>query len=125
MVLIIYSDVQDVMDLSISDISAINTEKLIDLAIHYLNLYAQLDMSNMAGTAGSKTLNVTSPQYAAVLHVFRTIYHSYYKPLEVDSINPTNVLNPPDLLSNPVILESVREAARLLQEPEYSRAFLR
>jgi hypothetical protein len=125
MVSVTYADLHALLHITVADISAINTEKILDLAIDCLNLYGQLDMSNMAGTAGSKTLNVTSQEKAAIFLVARTIYYSFYIGLTSANINSLGVTNPPDLLSNSIIQESVREAARLLQESDYSRAFLR
>lgn len=125
MVSVTYADLHALLNITVSDISAVNTEKLLDLAVDCLNLYGQLDMSNMAGTAGSKTLNITSQQKAAIMLVARTIYYSFYGGLTSSSISSLSVTKPPDLLSNPVIQDSVREAARLLQESDYSRAFLR
>jgi len=100
-------------------------EKILDMAVNCLNLYGQLDMSNMAGTAGSKTLNLTSRQNAALLIVARAIYYGFYVGLSSAAIAGQSVTNPPDLMANSGVSESVREAGRLLQEPEYSRAFLK
>ena len=100
-------------------------EKILDMAVNCLNLYGQLDMSNMAGTAGSKTLNLTSRQNAALLIVARAIYYGFYVGLSSAAIAGQSVTNPSDLMANSGVSESLREAARLLQEPEYSRAFLK
>lgn len=100
-------------------------EKILDMAVNCLNLYGQLDMSNMAGTAGSKTLNLTSQQNAALLIVARAVYYAFFKGLDNVAIAGQSVTNPSDLMANSVVYDSLREAARLLQEPEYTRAFLR
>jgi hypothetical protein len=113
----------DLMDLTSFDHES--AEKILDMAVDCLNLYGQLDMSNMAGTAGSKTLNVTSQQKAAVMLVARAIYYGFYADLTPASISSLGTTAAPDLLSNANVQESVREAARLLQESDYSRAFLR
>jgi len=107
------------------DLDSEVVEKILDLAVDCLNLYGQLDMSNMAGTAGSKTLNLTSQQNAALLIVARAIYYGFYLGLSSAAIASQSVTNPSDLMANSVVSDSLREAARLLQEPEYSRAFLR
>jgi len=44
------------------DISLTNLEYLIDNAINYINLMAGTSISNLSGTAGSKTVTVTSAQ---------------------------------------------------------------
>ena len=108
-----------------TDLDSEAVEKILDMAINCLNLYGQLDMSNMAGTAGSKTLNLTSQQNAALFIVARAIYYGFYKALSSAAIAGASFPAPSDLMANSVVYESVREAARLLQEPEYSRAFVR
>lgn len=114
---------KDLMHLTQLD-SAV-AEKILDMAIDCLNLYGQLDMSNMAGVAGSKTLNLTSQQKAALFLVARAIYYGFYLDLSSGTIGGLNVTNPSDLMANSVVYDSLREAARLLQEPDYSRAFVR
>lgn len=122
MATITYSDFQSVMNLTISDISAINTEKILDLAIDCLNLYGNLELSNLQGTAGSKTVSVESKQKAAIYLVARAVYYSFFKGLTSAAIQGLNVSSP-DLLSDPTVLESIREAAGNLQETEWARAF--
>ena len=114
---------KDLMNLPLLDSE--DAEKILDMAIDCLNLYGQLDMSNMAGTAGSKTLNLTSQQKAALLIVARAIYYGFYVDLSSTQRAGIAATPPSDLMANSIVYESLREAARLLQEPEYSRAFLR
>jgi hypothetical protein len=109
----------------LADLADETAEQIIDTSVDLLNLYGQLDMSNMSGTAGAKTLNVMSQQKAAIMLVARAIYYSFYKGLSSASISGISLASTPDLLGNQVILDSVREAARLLREPDYSRAFVR
>jgi len=75
MVSVAYSDLHNVLNLSVGDISAIKTEALLDQAIDLLNLYANQTLSNMAGTAGSKTVTLTSKQRAAVFEVAKAVYY--------------------------------------------------
>ena len=114
---------KDLMNLPTLDDA--DVEQILDMAVDCLNLYGQLDMSNMAGTAGSKTLNLTSQQKAAVFIVARAIYYGFYLRLSSGSVGGLTVTTPSDLMANIVVSESLHEAARLLMEPEYSRAFLR
>ena len=114
---------KDLMNLPTLDDA--DVEQILDMAVDCLNLYGQLDMSNMAGTAGSKTLNLTSQQKAAVFIVARAIYYGFYLHLSSSSVAGLTVTTPSDLMANIVVSESLHEAARLLMEPEYSRAFLR
>jgi len=114
---------KDLMNLPTLDDA--DVEQILDMAVDCLNLYGQLDMSNMAGTAGSKTLNLTSQQKAAVFIVARAIYYGFYLHLSSSSVGGLTVTTPSDLMANIVVSESLHEAARLLMEPEYSRAFLR
>jgi hypothetical protein len=48
------------------DVTAINAEYIIDNAINFVNLEAQLSISALSGTAGSKTVTLTRDQYAVV-----------------------------------------------------------
>jgi len=79
-----------VLNLSVGDVSAIKTEALIDQAIDLLNLYANQSISNMAGTAGSKTVTLTSRQRAAVFEVAKAVYYRDYLsqvPLSGDGVS--------------------------------------
>jgi hypothetical protein len=65
-----------------TDFTATNAEIIIDAAIDKLNLYLHrydLELSNMTGTAGSKTLTVESREKAAIITVASCIYLKNYK----------------------------------------------
>lgn len=94
-------------------------EKIIDLAIDCLNLYADCDLPNMTGTAGSKQVNLNSRQKAAVFIVARAIYYGFYKGLESSTVGGLAV-STPDLMSNPNVLAAIEKAAEKLKEVEVS-----
>lgn len=54
--------VLDENNYTVSDISLTNLEYLIDNVIDYINLETGLSISNLSGTAGSKSVTVTSGQ---------------------------------------------------------------
>lgn len=78
MVSVAYSDLHNVLNLTVSDITAVKTEALLDQAIDLLNLYANQSISNMAGSGGSKTVTLTSKQRGAVFEVAKAIYYRDY-----------------------------------------------
>lgn len=118
MVSVSASDLDAVMNLS-SQVSDANLEKIIDLAIDILNLEGA-DLPNMTGTAGSKTVNLESREKGAVFMVARAVYYSFYKDIEPAAVGGLTV-GTADLLSNNVVLQTVKEAARRLVEIEVGR----
>ena len=120
MVSVSYSDVHNVMNLTLKAISAANTENLIDYAIDMLDLHGDLSISNMTGTAGSKTVTLTQRERAAVLTVVRALYLSFYK--NIDSANVAGVvITPQNVFDNPVVMRTIRECARLLKTRSFER----
>jgi len=113
MVSVAYSDLQTVLNLTTNDISAANTETLIDWAIDLLNLYGNVSISNMSGVAGSKTVTLTSKQRGAVFFVARSIYYAGYMDPRPMSVGGESVL-PIDLMMNPTFERMVKMAARQL-----------
>ena len=90
MVSVAYSDLHNVLNLSVGDISAAKTEALLDQAIDLLNLYANQTISNMAGAAGSKTVTLTSKQRGAVIEVAKAVYYRDYLsqvPIQGEGVN--------------------------------------
>lgn len=109
-------DFQALINVTDAQISNVNTERVLDMAIDLLNLHSNedFDIGNMGGTAGSKTLSVESKTKGAIYLVARAIYYSFFKGV-IAVTTPVGVSSP-DLLSNSVVLESVREAAKLLSD---------
>jgi len=106
-------------DTSIADATV---EYIIDAAISKINLYSHADLSLMSGaTAGSKTVNLESEEYAAVLTAARAIYYSFYKGVETSTVGGLTVSSP-DLESNPVVLAEIKKAARQIAELDVGRA---
>lgn len=60
-----------------AQISKTNLEYLIDNCINWVNLVAGQSMSNMSGTAGSKTVTVTSNQSAVLKFLIPLIVKAY------------------------------------------------
>lgn len=125
-----YATFHSPLNLSISDISAIDTENLIDTAIRELDLLLNEDnqIHTMTGTAGTKTITLTDRQLGAVMRVFRPMYASIFKNAENKSPGISVVTDSSlgDLMSNPVVLAAIREAAAALMESEvdWSRAII-
>jgi len=105
------------MHLTDSDITDATMETVIDQAIDELNLEGNLDLPNMGGTAGSKTVSLESRERGAIQRVARAIYYSFYKGIETSSVANLTVSSP-DLVSDPNVQRAVREAARRLVEIE-------
>jgi len=90
MVSVTYQDLHDLINVTTSDITAAKTEDLIDHAIDLLNAHG-VGLSNMAGSAGSKTVTLTSAQRGAILNLARMIYrHDYVNPQQA-SLGPISV----------------------------------
>jgi hypothetical protein len=63
-----------------SAITAADAEALIDHAVNQINLYGKnLDLPNMVGVAGTKTLSCDSREAAAILAVAVVVYSQNYK----------------------------------------------
>ena len=97
-------------DSSIQDATA---ENIIDYAISEITLHSGEDMAVMSGTAGSKTVSLTTQQYGAVMEAGRAIYQSCYKGVESSGVGGVTVTDP-DVQSNPVVQAAIRRAARRL-----------
>lgn len=116
MATITYVDLHDLLNITVGDISAINAEKVIDLAVDCLNLYGA-DLPNMSGTAGAKSLSLESREKGAVFMVARAIYYGFYKGLDAVGISSLST-SAPDLMSNSTITAVIKEAGHLLSEVE-------
>jgi len=102
-----------------ADISPTNAEYLIDLAISEITLHSGEDLPTMSGTAGSKTVSLTTQQYGAVMEAARAIYYSFYKGVETTTVGGMTV-STPDLQSNPMVQAAIVKAARRLAEFDVS-----
>ena len=67
----------DENDYTTSDISTTKLEYLIDNAIDYINAQTGLSISNLSGSAGSKTLTYTSPQHIAIKALTNLMLKAY------------------------------------------------
>ena len=114
MATITYVDLHDLLHITVADISAINAEKIIDLAVDCLNLYGA-DLPNMTGTAGAKSLSLESKEKGAVFMVVRAVYYGFYKGLDVVGISSLSASSP-DVMSNSTIAAVIKDAGHLLSE---------
>lgn len=96
-------------------ISDTNAEYILDQAIDLLNLYGNVDLPNMSGSAGNKTLSVESKQRGAIYLVARAVYYAFFKGIETSTAGGLTVATP-DLLADPTVVQTVKEAARRLVE---------
>ena len=104
---------------NVADFTEEHAEEILDLAIDLINLYSDADLPNMAGTAGSKTVSVASKEKGAIFLVGRAIYLGFYTKPESSAIQG-QTLSPADVMGNPAVIASVREAARQLAELDVS-----
>lgn len=104
-----------------TDFDDATVENVVDEAINLLNLFGDgLELPNLSGTAGSKTVTLTSPQQGAVIMVARTLFSEYYEN-DDGTWNLGGVsLGSANLLGNTEIMKSLKEAARLLYKRENS-----
>ena len=106
---------KSLMHLTNAAISDTNMEYVIDQAINELNLEGNLDLPNMSGTAGSKTVSLESREAGAVQRVARVIYASFYKKPGSAGLGGMTVSSP-DLASIPAVQQVIKEAASHLKE---------
>jgi hypothetical protein len=121
MVSVSYTDLHTLLDLTTTQLTAAETEGLLDWAIDLLNLYSNAEMSNMSGVAGSKTVTLTGAQRGAVFFVARALYESGFKGVDTASIGSLSS-SPVDVLANPTIERLIRLAAKKLSTKYFERA---
>lgn len=117
MVTITATQMEAILDLSTSDITLINMEKLIDVAVNRLNTY-RCELPNMTGTEGTKTLSVESREAGAIQEVTRIIYYGHYRGQENLTISGITITTPN--MFTPEIETKIKELARQLTEMEVS-----
>jgi len=83
---------------TVTDISLINLEGVIDNSIGYLNLRTGLSMSALTGSAGSKTVSLTSAQ-AVLVKILSTLMVKAYidrgPNASVGGLSVTSVISDP------------------------------
>jgi hypothetical protein len=117
MVSVTAATLKGVMDLADAIISDTEMEGIIDLAVDVLNLYGAPDLANMSGTAGTKTLSLTSKEKAAVFLVARDIYYGFFEDKESVSVGGVSVTTS-DVLSNAELKATIQLAAKKLQHAD-------
>jgi len=86
---------QSLLHITDQTISATDAENIIDQAIDQANGYLQLAMSNMSGTAGSKTVALTSAQRGLVMGVAMSLYYRRYRDPTTTGVGGINSSAPP------------------------------
>ncbi len=107
-------------------LSATNAEYILTQTVDLIKLYGgeEVSLSNLSGTAGSKSLSCTEKQRGAIYMAARNIYASIYKNAANTNVGGAVNISSTDLLSNPTVLASIKEAAILLREVNYSRSII-
>ncbi len=113
------SDLDAIMNLG-GAISDTNLEQIIDLAIDTLNLFGA-ELPNMSGEAGSKIVTLTSKEKAAVFIAARAIKYGFYYSIGNVVVEGLSV-SVSDLASNPVVMNTIKEAAQKLKEVEQKKS---
>jgi hypothetical protein len=101
------------MNLTVNDVTAANTENLLDLAIDTINLYGNQSISNMTGAAGSKTASLTQREKSAVFILARALYHSFYRDTEPTTVGGLSI-TPTEAYSNFNVQAVIKHVARQL-----------
>ena len=114
MVSVSYGDLHKVLNLTVGDIPAENTEDLIDWAIDTINLYGNTSINNMSGATPTKTVTLTSKQRGAVFLMAKFLYPSYRGPKDKVSVDGISVQNV-DPLFTPGFDQVLKRISRLLQ----------
>jgi len=98
-----------------SNLNSTTAEYIIDLAIGKINLYSNAGLPLMGGTTPNKTVSLEDREYAAVMEAARAVYQGFYKGIEMTTVGGMTISNP-DLESNLVVVNKIKEAARQLAE---------
>jgi len=99
-----------------ADASDTDFELIMDAAIDLLNLFGA-EISNMSGTAGSKTVSVESNEKGALILVTREVWYGIRQgPEQVGVGNLTVTLG--NILGNPTTMRNIEVVAARLKEIE-------
>ena len=110
-----YTTLTTPINAAVTDISAADSEALINTAVDTLNIFG-LGITRLTGSSESMTATWTSQQLGAVTAVFRILYASYYN----NAANTNNTLGPSsvstaDLMSNPTAWAMIQQIASELK----------
>ena len=109
-----YDDFQKLIGITVEDLTAEATEKYIDVAIGLLNLFGA-GLSEFGGTEGSKTLNASTEEWAAVVQVTRMVYVDFLEDAGGDASAGDIEVKSRNYLTDPKVLEMVKMLAHELQ----------
>jgi hypothetical protein len=112
---------KNVLNQSDTELSDADAEDIFDYAMDFLNIYGA-GITKMSGSAGSKTVTLTSSQEAAVSFLGRAIFASYYKNASNSNANvaPLSV-SYTDLMSNQTFLSTAKNLAGQLRTRSFDR----
>jgi len=110
-----YDDFHKLIGITTDDLAPDATEKFIDLAIGYLNIFGA-GLEELSGTEGSKHINCTAPEWAAIAHVTRMVYVDFYEDAGGTMETQDLTTEARNFLSDPKVMEVIKTIAHELQK---------
>ena len=102
-----YDDLHKLLGITTDDLEPRDTEKFINLAIGYLNIFGA-GLPVMAGTEGSMSINCEPNEWAAIMHVTRMVYTDFYEDAGGDLEIQDLTAEARNFLSDPDVMEAIR-----------------
>ena len=113
-----YADVHAVMDLTITELTAVNTDRLLEIAIGALNMYGA-DLPEPSGSYGSMTVDLELSQWTAVITVFKWVHTDLYDEGAGDYEMSGLTVKSKDYLQRPEVISQLVSMAASLQPDPY------
>lgn len=114
-----YDDFHKLIGITTDDLAPDATEKIIDVAIGLLNLFGA-GLSELTGAEGSKSINCTTEEWAAIVHVTRIAYVDFYEDAGGTIAVQNLSVEARNYLTDPKVLEIIKTIAHSLQERDTS-----
>lgn len=112
-------DLRTLLGIAAADIELSIIERVMDVGIGLLNIFGA-GLSELGGSAGSKTVSLEGPEWAAVSQISRMVYADNYEDsggtIEIGDIT----VEARDYLSDPKFIGVVKEFAHELQTQDSS-----
>jgi hypothetical protein len=109
--------------MNLSDQDDETIEKLLDLAIDCINILGDVEIGDLQGTAGSKTITVSDKERFVIFAAARIIYWGFHQQLGTAGVGPLQV-TVPDVMGNSTTWQALKDIAEKLHETDWSEAFL-
>lgn len=109
-----YDDFHKLIGITTEDLAPDATEKFIDLAIGYLNIFGA-GLSELGGNEGSKSINCSTEEWAAIAHVTRMVYIDFYEDAGGDTEIQDLTTEARNYLTDPKVMEVIKNIAHELQ----------